>query len=117
MFRIEFYETEDGKQPIIEFLDSLDNKMAAKLVGLMELLEEKGTDLRLPYSSYLEDGIFELRCKQGSNVTRSLYFFYEGNIIVVTNGFVKKTQKTPRNEINLAKKRRLDWIRRKKGMI
>lgn len=117
MFRIEFYETEDGKQPIIEFLDSLDNKMAAKLVGLMELLEEKGTDLRLPYSSHLEDGIFELRCKQGSNVTRSLYFFYEGNIIVVTNGFVKKTQKTPRNELNLAKKRRLDWIRRKKGMI
>ena len=117
MFRIEFYETEDGKQPIIEFLDSLDNKMAAKLVGLMELLEEKGTDLRLPYSSYLEDGIFELRCKQGSNVTRLLYFFYEGNIIVVTNGFVKKTQKTPRNELNLAKKRRLDWIRRKKGMI
>ncbi len=44
--------------------------MAAKLVGLMEILEEKGTELRKPYSEHLEDGFFELRCKEGSNITR-----------------------------------------------
>ena len=95
-----------------EFLDSLDRKMNAKLIGLMELLEEKGTELREPYSAPLEDGIFELRCKLGSNITRALYFFYVGKRIVVTNGFVKKTQKTPPGEIKLAKDRRKDWIER-----
>ena len=81
----------------------------------MEILEEKGTELRLPYSEHLEDGIFELRCKLGSNITRILYFFYSGKKIIVTNGFVKKTQKTPPSEINLAKKRRADWIKRYKN--
>ena len=78
----------------------------------MELLEEKGTELREPYSAPLEDGIFELRCKLGSNITRALYFFYVGKRIVVTNGFVKKTQKTPPGEIKIAKDRRKDWIER-----
>ena len=109
MFELEFYETEDGKEPVAEFLDSLEPKMNAKL---MELLEEKGTELREPYSAPLGDGIFELRCKLGSNITRTLYFFYVGKRIIVTNGFVKKTQKTPSAEIKLAKDRRKDWISR-----
>lgn len=113
-FEVEFYKTENGKEPIAEFLDSLGNKMAAKLVGLMEILEEKGTELRMPYSEHIEEGIFELRCKQGSNITRVLYFFFVGRKIIVTNGFVKKTQKTPPKEIKLAKERRADWIRRYK---
>ena len=112
MFELELYETEDGKQPVAEFLDSLDNKMNAKLVGLMELLEEKGNELREPYSAPIGDGIFELRCKLGSNITRALYFFYVDKNIVVTNGFVKKTQKTPPAEIKLAKDRRKDWLKR-----
>ena len=94
VFELELYSTEDGKEPVAEFLDSLDRKMNAKLIGLMELLEEKGTELREPYSAPLEDGIFELRCKLGSNITRALYFFYVGKRIVVTNGFIKKTGKS-----------------------
>ena len=43
MFELELYSTEDGKEPVADFLDSLDRKMNAKLIGLMELLEEKGT--------------------------------------------------------------------------
>ena len=110
-FEIEFYSSEDGGEPVAEFLDS---KMSAKLVGLMEILEEKGTELRMPYSEHLEDGIFELRCKQGSNVTRVMNFFYVGKKIVATNGFVKKTQKTPAKELKLAKERRADWLSRHK---
>jgi len=115
MFTVEFYRSPDGKEPVADFLDSLDNKMKAKLVSMLELLGEKGTSLRMPYSSYLEDGIFELRCIQGNNITRVLYFFYIGEKIIVTNGFVKKTQKTPRKEVNLAKNRRSDWLSRNKG--
>lgn len=88
MFQLEFYETEDGKQPVSDFLDSLNVKMSAKMTGLMEILEERGTELRLPYS-------------------RSL-----GGRIIVTNGFTKKTLKTPPGEIKLAKARRADWIKR-----
>ena len=113
-FEIVFYSSEDGREPVAEFLDSLDSKMSAKLVGLMEILEEKGTELRMPYSEHLEDGIFELRCKQGSNITRVMYFFYVGKKIVVTNGFIKKTQKTTAKELKLAKERRADWLSRHK---
>ena len=112
MYTIELYETEDGKEPVAEFLDSLEPKMNAKLISLMELLGEKGPTLREPYSAPLEDGIFELRCQQGSNITRALYFFYIGKKIIVTNGFVKKRQKTPPGEILLAKSRRKEWIER-----
>lgn len=112
MYKLEFYESADEQKPVEAFLDSLDDKMAAKLIGLLELLEEKGTELRMPISEHLTDGIFEIRCKLGSNITRTLYFFYAGRRIIVTNGFVKKSQKTPPKEIRLAKKRREDWIKR-----
>ena len=53
------------------------------MIGLLELLEEKGNQLREPYSKSIDDGIFELRCKVGNNITRILYFFiYEGKIIL-----------------------------------
>ena len=112
MFHVEFYETEDGKHPVEEFLDSLDDRMAAKMIGLMDLLEEKGNALREPYSAPLGDKIFELRCIQCKNITRALYFFYAGKRIIVTNGFTKKTQKTPPSEIKTAKDYRADWTRR-----
>ena len=111
-FELELYETADGKSPAADFLDSLDPKMRAKMIGLMVLLEEKGSALRYPYSSALNDGIFELRGQFGSNISRALYFFYAGHHIVVTNGFVKKTQRTPPGEIKLAKERRKEWIKR-----
>ena len=112
-FTVEFYEKENGEIPVINFIDSLEPKMGAKVLSLIEILEEKGNQLRLPYSECLEDGIFELRCKFGSDITRTLYFFYEGANIILTNGFVKKTQKTPTQEIKLAKLRRTDYLSRK----
>jgi phage-related protein len=111
-FEIEFYSSEDGREPVAEFLDTLDPKMTAKLVGLMEILEEKGTELRMPYSEHLEDGIFELRAKQGNDISRVLYFFVLGKKAILTNGFMKKTKKTPKNEIELAKRYRKDYLNR-----
>ena len=82
----------------------LDPKMRAKVFGRLLLLEEYGERLPMPFARHLEDGIFELRTPQGSNITRLLYFFFVGNRAIVTNGFVKKTQRTPRKEIERAKK-------------
>ena len=82
------------------------------MVGLLELLEEKGNPLREPYSKLIDDGIFEIRCKVGNNITRVIYFFYYEGKIILTNGFVKKSQKTPPEEIKLAKIRRADFKER-----
>lgn len=111
-FEIEYFEKEDGTYPAEEFILSQDVKMRAKLFRLLELLEEKGNTLREPYSKSLDDGIFEIRAKQGSNITRVLYFFYIGNKIILTNGFIKKSQKTPPSEIDLAKKYRAEYEKR-----
>lgn len=109
MFNIEFYTLESGKQPVAEFLDSLTAKMRVKAVGSLELLEEFGNHLKEPYSKYLSDGIFELRIKFASDISRIFYFFVVNNKIVLTNGFIKKT---PSGELDKAKKYKADYERR-----
>ncbi len=86
--------------------------MQAKVFRTIDLLEYNGNELREPYSKSLGDGIFELRVKQGSDITRVLYFFFIGNKAIITNGFIKKTRKAPIGEIALAKKYKADYERR-----
>ena len=97
MYEIILYDTEDGKCPMQELLDSLEPKLLAKTLRSIDLLEKNGPLLREPYSKSLEDGIFELRTKQGSNITRVLYFFFIGKKVILTNGFVKKAGGAPAN--------------------
>ena len=87
-------------------------KELAKTLRTIDLLEMNGPLLREPYSKPLENGIFELRTKQGSDITRVLYFFIVGKKAVLTNGFIKKSQKTPKAEKELAKKYKADYERR-----
>ncbi len=79
--------------PAKEFIESLDRKLRAKVDMLLNLLTERGSWLGMPYSKPLEDGIHELRAHIGSDASRILYFFVIGNTAVLTNGFIKKTQK------------------------
>lgn len=111
-FEIEFYQKANGETPAEEFLCSLDKKLRAKFAGLILILKDKGNSLREPYSKHLEDGIYELRGKVGTDIARVLYFFYYDGKIILTNGFVKKTQKTQREEILKAKEYRKDYIER-----
>lgn len=110
-FDVVFYEAPNGTQPARAFLDSLDDKMRAKMLRTILLLQLNGNDLREPYSKPLNDGIFELRAKVGSDISRVLYFFFVGRRIVLTNGFIKKTQKTPPQEIEKAKLYRADYLK------
>jgi phage-related protein len=110
--QVDYYKFEDGTNPIDPYLNELDMKMRAKTRKVMWMLQTFGTNLKMPYSEHLEDGIFELRIIQGNNIERILYFFYIGDRAILTNGFTKKQNKTPRNEIELAKSRRADYIRR-----
>ena len=111
-YSIEYYEKENGERPAESFILSLDNKLQAKLFMSLELLEMKGPYLREPYSKAISNGIFELRAKQGSNISRVLYFFISGKKIILTNGFIKKTQRTPTEEIRKAMRYRDDYLSR-----
>lgn len=112
-FKVLFYEKGDGTEPAKDFLLSLDKKMRAKMLRTIKLLQMNGNNLREPESKMLEDGIMELRAKVGSDISRVLYFFSDGSKAILTNGFIKKTQKTPRSEIEKAKAYRADYYSRK----
>ena len=110
------YETEAGRLPVVDFLSSIkDDKLLAKIYRDIKLLEVSGNLLREPYSKALNNGLFELRTKQGTNISRIIYFFIVGNNIVLTNGFIKKTQKTPISEIEKALEYRKDFLKRYNG--
>lgn len=109
---IKFYEDQTGRVPVKEFLDGLDIKMRQKMLRSIQALQDMGISLRMPLSESLEDGIFELRAKSGTNISRVMYFFIIGNQAVLTHGFIKKTQKTPRRELQWAKEIRADYFRR-----
>ena len=83
-YTVEFYETEKGEKPCLEFLNTLEVKLRAKAFRDMALLEE----------------------------IRNLYFFFVGNKIIITHGFRKKTQKTPPEEIIRAMNYRKEYLAR-----
>ena len=111
-FEVEYYRKSDGTYPVEDFILKQPAKMQARVLQCIGLLEIKGNELREPYSKALKDGIFELRTQQGSDIARVLYFFVVGRKVILTNGFIKKSQKTPYEQIELAKKYKADYENR-----
>ena len=115
MFNVNFYQEENGKKPVAEFIRTLNVKMRAKVTSDLNRLEMLGNEAREPLSKYLEENILELRSTFGGDIVRILYFFDENKIIIATNGFIKKQQNTPRSEIALAEQRRMIYFARKEN--
>lgn len=112
-FEIIFYQAANDDCPVLRYLKSIDDKkLYAKILRDIELLKISGNLLHEPYSKSLSHGLFELRTKQGSNISRIIYFFVVGNKIILTNGFIKKTNKTPKEELNKALRYKDDYINR-----
>ena len=114
MREVRFYTTESGDSPIEEFLDSLTGKQAQKVVWVLQLVE----DLERVPRQYLKkmvgtDDIWEVRVQVGNNIFRLLGFFDSDQLMILTNGFAKKTQKTPRREIALAEQRKSNYLKRR----
>ncbi len=110
-FTYDFAEV-NGKVPMIEFLDSLSLKERAKIFAYIEKLVElknSGIHPKENLSKHLGDGIFELRVSFENRIARSLYFYEADKQIIFTHGFIKKEQKTPKNEIERAKTIRNLW--------
>jgi phage-related protein len=102
----------NNKVPMIEFLEDLSVKERAKIFAYIEKLVELkniGIHPKENLSKHLEDGIFELRVTFENRISRSLYFYESDKQLIFTHGFVKKKQKTPKNEINKAQNIRKLW--------
>lgn len=113
-WNIEYYETEGGNSPVQEFIDSLPDQHQAKITQRIDLLAEKGTLLKEPYVKNVKEKIWELRILAKENIHRIFYFAYTGRKMVLLHGFTKKTEKTPKKEIDIAEERIKDYIRRNK---
>ena len=112
MWNIILYTKENGDVPIADFLDSLPAKHRAKAFWEIELLEQAGSALGMPYTKHIEGMLWELRVKFAGDISRMFYFVPIGNTIILLHGFVKKTQKTPHQQLAIAQSYLLDYERR-----
>lgn len=112
MFDLEFYETASGKSPVADFITDLPPKMQAKVFREFDLLEEFGNQLRMPHSREMGDDLYELRIKFSSDTVRVFYFFFIRGKIILTNGFIKKSEETPTEEKQRALRYKRDYERR-----
>ena len=93
-----------------EFIDSLDAKSRAGVVRTLDLLEEFGIDLGMPYARHIEKQLWELRIRHGRNRYRIIYFIAAGQTFILLHGFTKKTGPVPRKDIEIAETRRDDYL-------
>lgn len=114
MKEIHFYRTESGDSPIEEFLDSLTGKQAQKVAWVLQLIEEMDI-VSVQYFKKLvnTNDLWEVRVQAGNNIFRLLGFLDGNHLIVLNHGFQKKTQKTPKKEIQIAEARKKDYIKRR----
>jgi phage-related protein len=115
MREIHFYRTAGGGCPVEEFLDSLGPKQAQKVAWVLQVVRELPC-VPQQYLKKLEgtEDLWEVRAEFGGDAFRLLGFWDSGRLIILPNGFAKKTQKTPEREIALAEQRRRDYLSRKK---
>lgn len=115
MRKVIFFEVKEGFSPVKDFIMGLEAKIQKEILKILKLLETIDL-LKEPYFKKLKnsDGIWETRKKFGSNSFRVLFFFHKERVVVLTNGFIKKQQKTPKEEIILAQKYKEEYLRREK---
>lgn len=111
-YEIEYYEKPSGRAPVLEFLLDLgrkNKKLTAQVLQDIDHLKIVGKELIEPDCKHMGNGLYELRSRSGSNIARVFYFFFYEGKIVLTNGFVKKTQKTPPRELEKARRYKKDY--------
>ena len=114
--KVDYYKTARGEIPVKDFIEELPPKLQAKNMRELMMLEEFGTDLPQPYAKQLHGkdvaGLWELRVKLASDITRVFYFFPIADRVLLLHGFVKKSDETPKRELETAKRRMKDAIER-----
>ena len=98
-WKIEFYSGVD------ESILKMPPRIQARMIKLLELMEKHGANLGPPHTESMGDGLFEVRAKAQEGIGRSLFCYLKGQRIILLHAFVKKSQKTPKRELELAKRR------------
>jgi len=115
MNKIIFYRTENDTCPVEEFLDSLSDKHVVKILWVLRIIKEYE---RIPKQYFKKlintDDLWEIRVQFGNNSFRLLGFIHKSKILILTNAFSKKSQKTPKSEIVLAENRKHEYLKRNK---
>jgi len=109
---VEYYRDERGRYPVREFLDSLPPDDQARILQTARLLEDFGLQLGAPYVKAVRGKLWELRVRASRARYRVLYFAFVGQRFILLHGFVKKTTKTPRREIETAERRMAEFMDR-----
>jgi phage-related protein len=112
---IVYYTEANGASPVREFLESLDDKTQVRFGWAIEQLRIRNVQASEPLVKHIEGKLWELRRDSGTNTFRVFYFFFIGRKIVLLHGFQKKTQRTPRQEIETAKRRMNDFLSKAGG--
>jgi phage-related protein len=86
-------------------IDALPADIRASYTRLTELLEEFGLDLRMPHSRAMGGGLFELRPRGREGIARVFYCMKVGKRIIILHSFIKKTQETPKRQLDIARRR------------
>lgn len=114
--KLVFYKQTDGTKPAGKFISSLPTKLRAKVMRDLDLLEKYGFNLGLPYVRKIQgakyEKLYEMRTKFASNITRIFYFFETKDGIVILNGYLKKSDKTDKKELDKALKYMNDYLER-----
>ncbi|KKS33103.1 MAG: hypothetical protein UU93_C0002G0031 [Candidatus Amesbacteria bacterium GW2011_GWA2_42_12] len=102
MWQTDFYTSTSGKSPVIEFIRDLQKIEKAKITNCIDLLTNHGPNLHEPHSKKLSGykNLFELRTSGNSPIR--LIYYQVGQKYIILHGFIKKTNKTPRKEIQTA---------------
>lgn len=100
-WKVEFYDN-NVKKSIKEW----PKKMQAKFIWVLDVIEKFGpADVGMPHVKAMGQGLFEIRIKANEGIGRAIFCTIKGKVVIILNGFIKKTQKTPAREIELARKR------------
>ena len=106
---------EDGKCPVEDFLDNLTDKQAKKVTWVLRIIRDINPIPAQYFKKLVNtEDIWEVRVTLGNNIFRFLGFFDGEDFIVLTNGFQKKSRKTPKDEIKLAEQRKREYLKRRK---
>jgi len=114
--KVIFFQLDNGRVPVAEFLDSLSNKQVEKIFFVLDLIESlEHVPARFLKKLGSTDDIWEVRIQYAGNIFRLLGFFDGHNLIVLNHAFAKKTQKVPRKEIKIAEQRKADYFSRRQS--
>ena len=98
-WKIDFYKGVD------EQILAMSPKIQARMLKLLELMEKHGANLGPPHTESMGSGLFEIRAKAAEGIGRGLFCYLKGRHIFVLHAFIKKSQKTPKADLELARQR------------